>query len=196
MSNEYAETDETIETPAINDDEIASFIDGGKEPTFHPILMVWREVLKPAVGEKDSAVTPAWANKICATYQGIRFADMNGFRDTYFAKILTLAALLDAEIATDDECLLQTTPEEDVVDNGDHYRALLTTWQLEILSWEINWDCTSWNAEIEVAAISEVHKMFFGQTGLTSFLDNIQFQFTEADQAELIVALEALKAGS
>jgi hypothetical protein len=181
----------------ITDEAIAGFIDrGGEMPSFHPILQVWREVLKPAREEKDARVTPAWANRIIASYQGLTFADMNHYRDSYFAKILELADLLDEEIASDDECLNPATPEEDAEENSDHYKNLLLVWQKAVLGWEMGWDTAAPGAAVEVAAISEVHKMFFGETGIVAFLDNIKFEFTEADQNELAAELEAMKAGS
>ena len=176
------------------DEEIADFVEaGGELPNFHPILQVWREVLKPARDEQARKVSPQYANRMIQSYTGLDFADMNDLRDGYFGKIIELLEILEAEIATDSDCLSYSTPEEDVAENSVHYKQLLTDWQLRFLQWELDWTCTDENAAVEIAAISEVHKMFFGPTGLTAFLDNIRFEFTEADQAELSAALEALR---
>lgn len=163
--------------------------------TFHPILMVWREILKPARDELDARITPQWASRIVASYRDVAYADMPMMRDLYYGKIIELLEILDAEIATDDECLKYTSPEEDVEHNSRHYKNLLRDWQMRFLSWEMAWDCTSGVAGVELAAISEVHKAFFGETGVTQYLDNIKFQYTEADQRELADALEVLKEG-
>ena len=41
-----------------------------------------------------------------------------------------------------------------------------------------------------MAAISEVHKMFFAEQGLTSLLDQIGFQFDDEDREGLVALLE------
>lgn len=164
-------------------------------PSFHPILQVWREVLKPSASERTKKVTPQWASRICAEYQQMRFEQMNDFRDTYFGKLHQLEVLLVDEINSDADCLTYSEPADDVKHNTHHYKNLLMVWQLVFLGWEMEWDPTSPRAAIELAAISEAHKMFFGQTGLTQFLDNIQLEFTEADQAQLAEALQALRDG-
>ena len=44
-------------------------------------------------------------------------------------------------------------------------------------------------AAVAGAVTSELHDMFFGATGLTQYLDNIKFEFTEADQRALADSL-------
>lgn len=195
-------TDETVEYTEVDQADILQMYgepDGGAErpdlpePSFHTVLEVWREVLKPAAQEATKKVTPQWANRMVASYAQLTFADMNDLRDLYFFRIGELAGIVDAEIAVDDQALRWSTPEEDAVENAAHYKGILTEWQCKFLGWELAWDCASPGAAVELAAISEVHKMFFGQTGLTQFLDNIRFEFTDADQAELAGALEELR---
>lgn len=193
--NEAPETGAAVGLKEVTDESIQELLDGAQAPSFHPILQVWREVLAPAKYEMHAKVTPQWATRIVGSYTGLAFSDMETFRDIYFGKIAQLCEVLEAEIATDDECLSYTTPEEDVEHNSEHYRNLLRDWQLAFLEWELDWETTSPEAAIEIAAISEIHKMFFGPTGLTAFLDNIKFEFTEADQAELVSALNGLKEG-
>lgn len=164
-------------------------------PTFHPILQVWREILAPATEEKTRRVTPQWATRIVTSYSGISFADMLDFRDIYFSRVSELSAILNAEIDTDDECLKVTTPEEDAQHNADHYYNVLADWQVHLLAWEMDWDCASDTAAVDVAVISEIHKMFFGQTGLTELLDQIPFEFTDMHRDALALALQAYKDG-
>lgn len=161
---------------------------------YHPVLMVWREVLAPATEEATRKVTPQWASRICSAYQQIEFADMEQYRNNYFGKVEELRQILLAEIATDEECLRYTTPEEDAAENGEHYRNLLRDWQKAVLGWELDWETTAPDAAVELAAISEVHKMFFGPTGVTAYLDNIGFEYTEAHQSEMAAALEEFRA--
>lgn len=185
---------ETIEPPT--DQDISDFIEGGGEqPNFHTILEIWKTILAPAEDQRWTVVTPQYANKITSKYSEITFADMNDFRNAYFDKVLEFAAIVDAEIESDEECLKHSTPEEDVEHNSHHYRNILMLWQLSLLQEELSWDCESPDAAIKMGTLSEVHEQFFGPTGLTAFLDNIKFQYTEADQADLRDALEAMKAG-
>lgn len=179
--------------------DITSMNEGGQpsfpEPeVFHPILRIWREVLEPAAEEAKKVVTPQWAARTCAQYMQLTFADMNAFRDRYYDKIEQLRQVLLAEIASDDECLNTTSPEEDKEQNSQHYKALLSDWQKIFLQWELDWRCTDDDAAVELAAVSEVHKMFFSQEGICAYLDNIQLEYTEADQQALAVELEAMKA--
>ena len=120
---------------------------------------------------------------------------MPEYQKRFYSKILELRDLVVAEIETDDECLNRLTAEEDSIDNAPHYRELLFQWQKRILEWEQAWDCTDPNAAVELAAISDVHAMFFGQVGLTAYLDNIKFEFTEQDQAEMRQRLDEIKEG-
>jgi hypothetical protein len=162
-------------------------------PPFNPVLKVWREVLAPARDEAKKRPTPQWCSRITASYREIDFKDMLAYRDAYYGKIEELYQTLLAEIELDDECLNYTTPEEDVTNNSGHYKFLLTQWQMQLLQWELDWSCADLNAPVELAAISEIHKLFFGDKGIIPFLDSIQFQFTEEEQQELANELQALK---
>lgn len=196
--SEHSEISEVMidEGEPLTDEELQGLIDGnGEEPTQHPLLKVWRELLKPAAAEIGAHVTPQWANRMTASYRELNFADMPDFRDRYFGKVVEFAEILEDEIATDDQCLSYTTHAEDAEFNSAHYKALLRDWQIRLLEWELAWDCTAPEAPAELAAISEVHKMFFGQTGLINHLDQIKFEYTEADQLEVYAALEATREG-
>ena len=164
-------------------------------PNFHPILEVWREVLKPIDSERAERVTPGFAQRICSTYRGIEFADMEAYRDRYFDKLETMRARLLEEIESDEDCLKPSTPAEDVEHNSGHYRSLIFDWNLQILEWEMAWECTAPDAAIELAALSEVQKQFFSNIGLVEYLDKISFQFTDADRQALAEALQDRKDG-
>jgi hypothetical protein len=167
--------------------------DAAQNVAYHTILEVWREVLKPARVERTKKITPQWANRIVTTYQGLGFADMEDFRDLYFDKIGELEDILAGEIESDDECLNVTTPEEDVEHNGAHYFNVLINWQKTFLTWELEWHPADDLAGVELAAISEVHRMFFDSNGLTALLDQIKFEFTDDDRDLLAAELNALR---
>ena len=173
--------------------------DGIPEPSFHPVLKVWKEVLAVAERERATSISPQWASKIVGSYVGLSFADCLEVHERYFDKLIQLRDILYMEIDGDPDCLTYTTPEEDAAENSHHYKNVLTLWQMAVLQWELDWDCADPMAAGELAAISEVHKIFFGnaaQPGMTAYLDNIGFQFTDADQQEMVEALEELKAGA
>jgi hypothetical protein len=192
-----SEHDQTLDDTAfdISDVDIEQFVEQGasEPPSYHTILQVWREVLKPAASEKDEKVLPEFAHKITSSYREVNYADMPAYVDRYFSKILELAGVVEAQIATDEDCLSHTEAAEDVEHNSHHYRRIITDWQLHILDWEIEWDCTDPLAGVELAAISEVQKLFLGAQGMAAYLDQIGFRFTEADKAALLEELEERK---
>ena len=163
------------------------------EAEYHTVLELWREVLSPAAQQANTIITPQWANRITSAYREINFRDMLSYRDTYFGYINQLLDVLNVEIASDDECLNMNGPEEDVEHNSHHYLNLLIEWQKLFLSWELDWRCDTPEAAVQLAAISEAHRMFFDQTGLTALLESIQFQVTEEDTALMAAALEELR---
>lgn len=196
MSNEHTEGVVESDGFEVTDESIQDFIArGGEAPSFHPILKVWSEVLSNADGELNAPITPQWASRITASYRELNFADMPAFRDALFSKLVRYREIVDAVIAADDECLNLHTPEEDLEHNAGHYRDILLDWQLELLGWEMAWECTSPNAATELASLSELHKMIFGEVGITAFLDNIKFQLDQADQDAMAEALQAKKEG-
>lgn len=166
------------------------------EPEYHTLLEVWTRVLEPSLEAASEAVTSGYAGRIVNSYPGIGFADMNDFRDLYFAKLEEMKNALAYEIATDEECLNHTSRETDVEFNSLHYRNLLLSWNTIVLAWEMAWDTTSNDAAIELGTTSEIYKMFFGEQGITQHLGAIGFEFTEDDQQELTDALEEFKVGS
>jgi hypothetical protein len=168
----------------------------GDEPEFHPILESWRELLKPAKDEADAKITPQYANRIVQTYSDITFSEMNHFRDLYYARILELEQVLLDVIASDDQCLLVTSPEEDKEKNSRHYKTLLLEWQKHFLLWELSWDTMDEDAGVQIGVFGELHKMFFGDVSVTAHLQNIQFEFTDQDRAEVAVALQEVKDGA
>lgn len=179
----------------VTDEEIEDFIGEGPDdgPEYHTVLEVWKAVLSNAPGEAAQEVPPAWASRIVTSYPQIQYQDMERFRDLYFGLVIELANIVELEIETDDECLNNFTPEDDIEHNTWHYKNILRDWQLAVLQRELDWRCTNDTAAIELAVIGEVNKMFFGDQGFTQHLGQIKMQFDEADQAELSEALDELK---
>lgn len=160
---------------------------------YHTLLEVWQEVIAGSVTVRKERINPQWARRVISAHPQVFYQDMPEYAALYYDKIDQLAEALQAEIETDDECLNRDNPEEDREHNSLHYANVIFSWQKLFLSWELDWDCTSTDAAIELAAIIEVHKMFFGDVGLITVLDQINFEFTESLQEQLFLELEELK---
>lgn len=174
---------------------VEDIISEAQEASYHSLLEVWSVVLAPVVSERTKRPTPQWTNRIVGTYNGIAFKDMIDFQESYYDKVEELRQILAYHIEEDDEALNVMSAEEDLEHNGTRYKQVLIDWQKAFLLWELAWDCTDASAAVDLAAIAEVHKMFFNENGLVALLEQIQFQFTEQDQAELAAELQALKDG-
>jgi hypothetical protein len=172
---------------------VEDIISEAKDNPYTPVLNVWREILEASKEVRKERITPQWASRITSQYSGVYFDAMPVYRDLYYDKIDQLIEVLQTEIDSDDECLKHPSPEEDKEQNSFHYLNIIIGWQKTILSWELDWDCTHIDAAVELAAISEIHKMFFGETGLTSLLDQINFEFNESAQQLLFMELEEIK---
>jgi hypothetical protein len=162
------------------------------EGPYHSILEIWSAIVSGAPSEAEKRITPQWATRMAAKHTGVRVQDAGLLQDYYFGHIMDLAKILQFEIETDDECLNVTSATEDVEHNSFHYKNVLITWQKQFLQWELEWDYTAEDAAIQVAALSEVHSMFFSPEGVTGLLDQINFQFTDADRETLQGELQAL----
>lgn len=172
---------------------VDDILEDAEKAPFTPIINVWAEVIKSSKEVRKEKINPQWAERVTSAHRQVFYQDMPEYRDLFYDKIDQLAEALQAEIDTDDECLNYTTAEEDLEHNLHHYINVLFSWQKVILSWELDWDCTSASAAVDLASIIEVHKMFFGETGLVTLLDQIKFEFTESLQEQLYKELEELK---
>lgn len=189
------ETPETWLTEEGEKDEKAfnTLLAAAAEVPYNPVLRIWKEILSTDNLAHGARITVPWATAMCGKYQGMTFAQMPAFVERYFQIMSDLAAELEAEIASDDDCLKQHTIDDDKEENGGHYRTLLTSWQKRLLTWEMGWDCTHPDAAAHVAALGEVSGFFFGETGLTGHLGAIGFEFTSEDQEALAAELTALQ---
>ena len=164
-----------------------------EEVQYHTLLEVWQFTLASAETERTKKITPQWANRITSAYREVNFGDMPMFQTRFFDKLAEIKEVLDTVIAGDEECLKKATPEDDAKENDAHYRLILSDWQRIFLTWELRWSCADSIAPVELAAISEVHRLLFGDSGLVSYLDNIPFEFTEVDQQALLAELAELR---
>lgn len=183
---------ETIEVP----DDISSIPTPNEPAKYRTLLEIWGVILEPAVGGemREEPISPQWATKMVTTYPGIGFKQVTPIHYGVFALAAELAGILKEEVASDDECLKKASAEEDAEENAGHYRSLLAGWQIHLLLKELEWNPEDDDAAVQLAVLSEVQQMFLGQTGLVAHLDNIGFEFTEDDQAELQQKLQDARA--
>lgn len=160
---------------------------------YHTVLEMWREVLKPIATERTKPITPQWANRIVTQFEGLSFQRMPIFRDRYYEFAQQLADILNGIIDEDDECLNLTSAEEDIAYNAANYKRVLTEWQKQVLTWELNWSTEDSDAAEQIAAMSEIHKMFFDTQGLVALLDQVNMVFTDEDREALAAELNTLK---
>lgn len=186
-------TDSTEALPPTDEQLTIEDILGPEANAYRPLLKLWQEVLKGGDVARAERISPQTAVRLTGRYQDIGFADLPAYMELFYTHIDQMADILAYEISTDDQCLTYDNPEDDLEHNHEHYLNLLYGWQKCILGWELDWDCTDPDAAIALAAIAEVHTMFFGEVGLTSLLDQIRFEFTEEHQDQLRVELEELR---
>lgn len=189
-------TDQPIETVEAPDNIAELFPEQTEEKPYRTLLELWRALLSSAREIPDEPISPQWATKIVQTYPEIRFKDVEDVHVGVFTMTAALADILDEVIASDEECLNRADAQEDAQENAALYRRCLIDWQVYFIEHEAQWSPSQKNAATQLAVLSEVQQMFFGQTGLVGHLDTIGFQYTEDDQEELTKALVSAKAAA
>jgi hypothetical protein len=164
--SEQNETVETIEYDV--PDDISELSEPAEGAPYRTLLELWRTILQPArSGEMvNQPVSPQWATKMVTTYPGIGFSSVMAIHHGVFELAGELAAILDEEIDSDDECLKKITAAEDAEQNAVHYRNLLAGWQILLLQEELSWSPDDPDAAVTLAILSEVQQMFLGEMGL------------------------------
>ena len=163
---------------------------------YNSMLKVYKEVLAPAFEERKAPPTANWSNRMVAQYPCLEYKDVQEVHDRYYNLIIELIDVLHAELDTVPPINLEIdNAPEDMEANRHHYLNLLLNWQLTIHAHELDWRCTDEHAAAEIAAVSETHKMFFGQNGLTEFLAQSGFRFTTEDQSMLQDAMFEMREG-
>jgi hypothetical protein len=170
--------------------EVGALLEDAGQAEYHTLLEIWLKVLEPAEKLRTSRITPQEASRIVNSYPGMHLRDMDAFRRLFYEKVESFYRILRETVSEDDEALKRTTAEEDAKENRHLYLMVLFSWQHHILLWELEWMYDDPEAAAEMAAISEIHKMFFSDNGITSLLDQIGFEFDDADREALVEMLE------
>lgn len=183
---------EVIELPMTERDqaELAGMLAEPDNFEYHTVLQVWLEILKQENLELNRAITPRWATNIVSKYDEIRFADMPVYVEEYFDLVEACRDIIQSTVDKHTDCLVFNDAAEDALENAPLYKQILQDWQIEFLRRELTWNCEDPRAAVKIAALSEVHGVFFGETGLAAHLEVIKLEFTDDDQAELQTALD------
>lgn len=176
---------ETIEVP----DEPIEGLVAGDDKDYRSILEVWSKLFEPLEEMRKDPVTPNWAIRITSHYGNIELREMENFRDRYFHVALEMAAILQATIDANEDCLKVYSAEEDRDLNGGLYFQVLVDWQLNLLQHELEWDCISKSAGVDIAVMGEIHNLLFGDMGLAGHLNSINYELSDDDQQNMAQAL-------
>lgn len=180
----------------MNEDELTvqDIVDAADTPIKHTVLEMWLKILLPSRDERGSRITPQQATRLIGTYPGLTFKDLPRFQELFYDLVEEMLSLLETVIESDSEALNRTGEGEDAEENASLYHLLVVEWQKIILREELDWKPTDDDAAERLAAMAEVHRMFFDRTGLTALLDEIKFEFTDADRENLSEELDGVRA--
>ena len=149
------------------------------------LLEVWRSILENIEAAEKEPITPSFAARVVGGHAQITVQEVFRYRTIYSDRLREFRDILDFEIESDPDCL--KFGDEDAEVNGKHYLNLLISWQLLCQSTEEEWDSTSAEAHLEMAAYVDATNFVLGNTGMIAHLDQIGFTFDE-DDAKLVYA--------
>lgn len=181
---------ENIEMTAADEAELQDLL-GEKPPTPRTLLETWREVLTSIESVKAQRVEPGLANRIVSVWPKLSYQDTVRYHEIYHDLLLEMRAILETEISVDPDCLKNV--DDDAVENRARYVNLLLCWQVQAMRWEHEWDAADPESHIRLAAIGDAHAFMLSQNGLIAHLEQIGFQFTDADREAMAVQLDEIK---
>lgn len=152
---------------------------------YNTVLRVWQEILSPAGDLVEEPITPKWALYIVNTYPEMTFNKVELFQKTFYGLLEELGGILQEIIDGNKDCLKVADAEEDLEENRQIYLQVIEAWQVALRQRELAWDSNSTTAAEQLAAISEVDRLVFGQEGFINYLDSIKLEVTEAEQQYL-----------
>lgn len=192
----FGDVEESIELPESalterDQEELDRLLAEKPEIEYHSIFKVWQSLLESADTAGNRHMTPKWAMAIIGQYVGITFSDLDDYVVQYFNLLDDMRLVLQRIIDEDEDTLKPKSADEDIEVNHSNYVDVLREWQLLLLTRELTWSPSSPTAAVEIAVLSEIQKLFFGQTGLVGHLEAIKLEYSDEDQESLAVALEA-----
>lgn len=158
---------------------------------YRSVLEMWDKVLEPVFSSALEKPQPGWATGMVRRHVGLTLASTVQLHELFHTRVKELKQILSQAIEAHPDALTVKSADQDLDDNFEIYKQLLMDWQLQYVTWEHTVDLTSDGAAVQIAALSELHTMFFSETGVVAHLSSIGFDqvFTEEHQAELAQAL-------
>lgn len=157
------------------------------EPKKHTLLESWQAllgVIELAMAEKPD---PRMGIRVLGHHPYLKMSEVLDYHLRYHELLLQIRDVLAFEIESDAECLGRL--DDDGKENHHHYLNLLINWQRLVHEWELEWDCGLSDAGITAAAIQDVASFVLGEQGMVAHLEQIDFRFTEEDNAVMAAAL-------
>ena len=182
MTNSTQEITELMDMESIVNDE-------GLVRMERTLLELWQAVLSEeniAAGEKEP-ITIGTALRVISRYPELKYADIPEYMTVYYACLRWFASVLDNEIESNPGCFEHV--EDDAVENKPLYLNLIVLWQQLVLEWEAGWNPLREDAAVLVAAYADARAFVLGQEGMLGHLDQIGFEYSEADSISVAEAV-------
>lgn len=155
-----------------------------KEAPKHTVLEVWRELLSNIDKARSERVDPHTANRIVTNWPKLSYADIPAYWSAYYDRLEEIHKILLAEIERDPAALQRV--DNDAEENLEHYLNLLLLWQEAVLLWQREWDVTSPDAALTLAAMADAQTFVLGDKGLVAHLDAAHVALTADDNKAML----------
>ena len=150
----------------------------------HTVLEAWERILSEAHKLRDATIKPSEVLGVIERHPRLSIKDVPAFLDKYYQLISGAHAIVEAEIATDSDCLHHVA--DDAEYNRAHYFNIVSQWVAHFALAEREWQMDSEFAEAELWAIVAAASAVQGRdSGVINWLSAIHLSLTEEEFEEL-----------
>ncbi len=181
MIEDGVEIVETIEV----DDETTPAIEI-PAPESHSLLEIWQSILSNIEAMEAERISTQLAFKLVQSYPFLKMQELRQYHWCFYSCLKMYRDILQAEIDSDPECLKHTEAVDDAEQNRHHYLNLLVEWQKLAKLWQDSWDSSADDSHIWFAAYADTQNFIMGEQGIVTLLDQIPFEYSEADATEVL----------
>ena len=170
------------EQRAFDDMEAALADDSSSQETVREVtvLETWLSVLSNIETVREEKISPSDALRTVALVPGLPIQEVTVVNELFSEMLLHARRIIELEIADDPDALMRGG-SIDAEGNWAHYANIYLQWRTMLVAEEKRWDINGPYPLAHIAAITRAANFLFGQ-GLTSFLDQIGFEFNEEDE--------------
>ena len=144
------------------------------------VLETWLSVLSNIETVREEKISPSDALRTVALVPGLPIQEVTVVNELFSEMLLHARRIIELEIADDPDALMRGG-SIDAEGNWAHYANIYLQWRTMLIEEEKRWDINDPHPLAHIAAITRTANFLFGQ-GLTSFLDQIGFEFKEEDE--------------